>query len=384
MNNPVEKRNGVLRAIALFIAAFAIPIFLYWILYLRFYTSTNDAYVEGNAVILMAPINGIVVGIYADDNNYVKEGEVIIKLDQTNYQLAYNAAIIQLALASRDVKQLWENVRQRKADLALKKAELLKTQQDLASRQSLIGSQAVSTEDFQHAQANQSIAQAAVHVAEDQLQAAIASLGSTVLEAHPSIDKAKVALKEAYTNLYRCNILAPVSGYVAQRRVQVGEFVDTTKALLSIIQLDDVWVTANFKETQLGEVRIGQPATIESDFYGSRVIFDGIVQGIGAGTGSQFSLIPPQNATGNWIKIVQRIPVRILLSKEQVKKHPLLLGLSMYVSVSVKDQSGLRLALQPPPTLQYKTSVFEVPLDSIDSIIEEIVNLNLYGNKNGP
>ncbi len=361
-----KKRNGILKTIFFVIIVFAIPLFLYWFLYIRFHTSTKDAYVEGNVVMLMAPIQGIIVAINFDDNDFVKEGEVILKLDPTIYQLAYDTAMVELALSVREVKQLEENIKQRKAELSLRQAELLKAKQDMDNKQSSGNTQIIL-----------SVAQASVLVAEDRLHGALAALGSSALEAHPTIEKAKVTLKEAYTNLYRCHIFAPTSGYIAQRTIQVGEFVTTSSVLLSIIPLNEVWVTANFKETQLENVRIGQKATMQSDFYGSGVIFNGIVQGIGAGTGSQFALIPPQNASGNWIKIVQRIPVRLTFDDEEVRKHPLLLGLSMNVSVNIEDQSGSRLAMQPPPGVKYQTSVFQVPMEPINVIIMKIIAQNL-------
>lgn len=373
-----KKRNRILLKITLGLLLAALATIIYWYLFIRLHESTDDAYIGGNAVNLMSAQNGTVTAVYADNTDFVKEGQVLLELDPTLYQLIFDKAQVELALATRQVKQLFEAVKQRKADVALKEADLKRAQQDFNSRNALRNTQAISIEDFNHAQANLNVAQASLNLTKHELNSAIAALGMMPIETHPRIENAKIALKEAYVNLKRCKILAPVSGYIAQRRIQVGEWITPTRALLSIIPLEQIWVDANFKETELSDIRIGQPATIESDMYGSSLLFHGKVAGITAGTGSVFSLIPPQNATGNWIKIVQRVPVRIALNPNEVKKNPLVLGLSAYVIIDTSNQAGERLATRSVDEPKLTTSVYQVPMEPVEALIQSIIQSNLF------
>lgn len=372
-----KKRNRVIFQILFVLLLIGLLAFLYWFFILQFEESTDDAYVDGNAVVLMAPQEGIVTTIYADNTQYVQQGQLLIELDTTNYQLNFDKARVDLALAARQVRQLWEDVQQRKADISLRGAEVRRAKQDFDNRAALQNTQAISKEDLTHAESDLAVAQANLNVAEHQLDAAMASLGPPPYEQQPLILNAKIAMRNAYVQLSRCKILAPASGVVAQRTVQVGEFITSTRALLSIIPTEQLWVNANFKETQLSQIRIGQPVKMTSDIYGSQAIYRGKVEGIVAGTGSVFSLIPPQNATGNWIKIVQRVPVRITLDPEQLTSHPLFLGLSNYVTVDISDVTGLQLAEKPLFTPRFETPVFNVNMDVVDQQIQEIIEENL-------
>lgn len=373
----LRQRRLALVKIGLALLLVAVGAFIYWFLFIRFHESTKDSYVNGNAVTVMSPISGNVVTIYADNTDYVKQGQLLIKLDPTNYQLAFDKAQVDLALAARQVKQLKEDVKQREADLLLREADLVRARQDYERRYGLRHTQAISQEDLNHAFADLEVAQAAVNVAQHQLEAAIVSLGNTPLEHHPTIENAKIILRTAYVNLVRCSILSPATGFVAQRQIQVGESITPQRALMSIIPLNQIWVDANFKETQLSDIRIDQPTTLTSDIYGSGVVYHGRVQGIVAGTGTIFSLLPAQNATGNWIKIVQRVPVRILLDPEEIKEHPLFLGLSMETTVNTSDTSSPRLAPFPLYAPLLATNVLEVNMEPIEELIQNIVITNL-------
>jgi membrane fusion protein (multidrug efflux system) len=372
-----KKRNKVLLKIALVLLLLALLAFIYWSFFIRFHESTDDAYVNGNIVNVMSPQQGTVTTIYTDNTDFVQQGQLLLELDPTLYQLTFEQAQVELALAVREVQQLYETVQQRKADLSLKEADLKRAQEDFDSRNSLRDTQAISVEDLNHAQANLNIAKATTNLSQHELNGAIAAIGTTNLEEHPSIQNKVIALKQAYVNLKRCKILAPATGFVSQRKVQIGEWVSTTRALLSIIPLEQIWVDANFKETELSDIRIDQPVTIESDMYGSSVLYHGKILGILAGTGSVFSLIPPQNATGNWIKIVQRVPVRIALDPEELKQNPLVLGLSAYVVVDTKNQSGERLASKPIYAPIFTTSVYDVPMEPVQELIQTIIQSNL-------
>lgn len=372
-----KRRNHVVIKIILIFLLIGGLWFSYWYFYSRFYASTDDAYVNGNSVTLMSAVPGITVALYADNTNYIEQNQLLVELDTTTYQLAFNRAQVELASKTRQVRQLWEDVKENQANVALKKVELQRTLEDYESRYELKNTEAISREDLNHARANYEVAQASVNLEEHKLDAAISTLGTTLLDDHPLIQGAVVALKEAYVNLMRCEILSPVAGMVAQRNVQVGEWITQTRALMSIIPLDQIWIDANFKETQVGDIRIGQPVTITSDIYGSKIVYHGKVQGIVAGTGSVFSLIPPQNATGNWIKIVQRVPVRIILEPEEIKAHPLFLGLSTYVTVDISDTSGPQLADRPIYSAQLTTNVFTIDMQPVNELIQEIIKNNL-------
>lgn len=351
--------------------------FLYWFFFVRLYISTDDAYVQGNLVNLVSSEEGICVAIYTDNTQYVTKGQLLVELDDHLYQLAFDKSKVNLALATRQVRQLAEEVNQREADVLLKEALLEKAKGDFENRRILKDTLAISKEDFLHVIAELKEAEASLQLAMHQLESAKVSLGGTHLWQHPLIEDAKIALKNAYISLYRCKILAPVSGFIAQRAIQVGESVNTTRPLMSIIPLEQIWIDANFKETQLERLRIGQPVTIESDLYGSDIIYQGKLEGIVAGTGSIFSLLPPQNATGNWIKIVQRVPVRIRFDEEDLKKYPLFLGLSTNVVVNTANIQGERLAQHPVLQPQFVTQVFDVPMAEIDMLIEQIITENL-------
>ncbi len=197
------------------------------------------------------------------------------------------------------------------------------------------------------------------------------------LEEHPEVQRAAARVREAYLAWARTRILAPVDGDIAKRAVQVGQRVQPGSNLLSVVPLEHVWVDANFKEVQLGDMRIGQPVTMHADMYGDTVEYHGQVVGFGAGTGSAFALLPAQNATGNWIKIVQRVPVRIELDSEQTKAHPLRVGLSMQVQVEVRDTGGPRLReVAASDAERSRTHIFEDMTKAADLRIADIIARN--------
>ncbi|MEI8125583.1 MAG: efflux RND transporter periplasmic adaptor subunit, partial [Parachlamydiaceae bacterium] len=276
----------------------------------------------------------------------------------------------------REVRDQAEAVKQHSANVALKEALLARAEFDFHNRKFLVESEAVSQEDFYHSKTDYSAAQASLDLSIHQLEAAKITLGDTDLENHPLIERAKSELREAFLGLKRCSIFSPASGYIAKRSVQVGQSIQPTTPLLSVIPLNDIWVDANYKETQLRNIRIGQSVEIFADMYGNDVTFHGTVGGIQGGSGSVFSLLPPQNATGNWIKIVQRVPVRIYLDPKEIKEHPLFLGLSVYTKVDVGDTNGPMLGTRTVSKPLMKTDVFDVSFAEIDAVINEIVRSN--------
>ncbi len=371
-----HKRRRVIRAMIFLLIVGGVVSALIWLFFYRGWTSTDDAYVGGNIVVISSRQDGCVIAYYADNASYVEEGEALVQLDPTDYLTAFEQKMAALALAARDVRGLYEDVRQKMANVQLERTKMERALLDVTARSNLVGYEAIPQEDFMHSEADFKTAQASYEVAQHQLDYAESSLGSTRLDQHPKIINAKSDLITAYLQLQRCTIKAPTTGYVANRNVQVGQSVHAGTSMLEIIPLNHVWVDANFKETQLENIRIGQKVNLTTDVYGKDVVFHGVVGGIIPGTGSTFSLLPAQNATGNWIKIVQRVPVRIYLNPEELKKYPLVLGLTVTTSIRSTDTSGLRLA-DKPVKHQVQTAIYDVNLEPIEKIIEQIVKENL-------
>jgi membrane fusion protein, multidrug efflux system len=349
---------------------------LYWANVLRYQQSTDDAYVNGNVVQITPQIYGTVVSIGADDTQFVKAGQPLVRLDQADAKVALDQAEAQLAKTVREVRNMFATSGQLRAIVALRENDLALAQKDLARRERLGNSGAISNEELQHARDAVRGAEAAVLSAQQQLAGNQARVDGTTLENHPDVRSVSAAVRNAYLNYSRTVLPAPVSGFVARRAVQLGQRVSPGAALMSVVPLDEVWVDANFKEPQLANMRVGQPVTLSSDLYGGSFRYHGKVAGFGAGTGSAFALLPAQNATGNWIKIVQRVPVRIALDEHEMAEHPLQIGLSMKVEVSVRDQGGQRLPEVARNAPAYATDVFHSIDDQADARVREIIAAN--------
>lgn len=378
INKPLlpTKRNSLLIKLTIGIIFIGMAWFLYWMLYLKYYEYTDDAYASGNMININPSISGSVIDFYVDDTDFVVEGQLLVRLDPTLLEITYQKELSTLASVVLDVKQLYDHIEVAKAIRQSKRIARDKAKYDFENRSRLIGAKAVSNEDFTHARDNLQIAEAELKQAEAQLNEVIDAVGNTPLKEHPLINKQKEIVRTAYYNLEHCSIYAPASGYVAQRVVEVGQWVTAMSNLMAIIPTDHVWVEANFKETQLTYMRIGQPADIWFDFYGSHVKFTGKVVGIASGTGSIFSIIPPQNATGNWIKIVQRLPVRIGIDAQQMRKYPIRLGISAEVNVDISDQNLPMLASKAPQKSIAKTSIYNINFNKADELIDQIIKEN--------
>ena len=325
------------------------------------YESTDNAYVQGHVIQITPQIGGTVMAILADDTDFVKAGQALVQLDPADARVALDQAEAALAQAVRQARTLYANNGSLAAQITLRGADVVKAQSDIARaaddlnrRQALSGNGAVSKEELNHAQSQLANAKSALAAAQAGVLAAREQLGSnqaltdgTSIEQHPSVLLAAAKVREAFLATQRAALTAPVDGYVAKRTVQLGQRVAAGTPLMSIIPLKNVWVDANFKEVQLRHIRIGQPARLVADLYGKKVEYHGTVTGLGAGTGAAFSLLPAQNATGNWIKVVQRVPVRIALDAAQLADKPLRVGLSMEAEVDVSKQDGKTLADAP-------------------------------------
>src|SRR2546426_3987077 len=350
----------------------------YWALALRFFQSTDDAYVNGNIVQITPQISGTVVAIGADDTQFVKAGQMLVQLDQADAKVALDQAEAQLAKTVREVRSLFATTAQLQAIAAMRQSDLAKSNEDLSRRERLASSGAVSGEERQHARDAANSARAALLAAQQELEANRARVDRTTVDNHPDVRNAAARVRDAYLTYSRTALPAPVSGFVAKRAIQLGQRVAPGAPLMAIVPLDQVWVDANFKEPQLAGMRVGQPVKLTADLYGGKVVYHGKVAGFGAGTGSAFALLPAQNATGNWIKIVQRVPVRIALDAPELAAHPLQIGLSMQVEVDTHERSGERLPLvQSAPT--YATDVFH----SQDQLANERLRAIIAANEPG-
>ncbi|WP_290902417.1 efflux RND transporter periplasmic adaptor subunit [Aquabacterium sp.] len=363
----------------------------YYALVANHFEHTDNAYVQANVVQITPQVAGTVVAIAADDTDKVKAGQVLVKLDQADARVALDQAQAQLAQTVREVRTLFANngsleaqIRLRQADVTRTQTEVARAQDDVSRRAPLLASGAVGKEEYNHATAQLAAARSAQAGAESALSAAREQLMSnqsltdgTTVDQHPNVARAAARVRETYLALQRAALPAPVDGYVAKRSVQVGQRVQAGSPVMALVTLDQPWVDANFKESQLQRIRIGQPATLTADVYGQKVTYHGKVVGLGAGTGAAFSLLPAQNATGNWIKVVQRVPVRLSLDEAEVKAHPLRVGLSMEVEVDVAQQDGPVLAQNPREHAVAQTAVFDALQKDADALVRRIIDANL-------
>jgi membrane fusion protein (multidrug efflux system) len=355
------------------------------------YESTDNAYVQGNVIQITPQIGGTVMAIMADDTDLVKAGQPLVQLDPSDAKVAFEQSEAALAQAVRQARTLFVNnsslaaqVTLRQADIVRAQSDLERAQDDLKRRQALAGNGAVSKEELNHsetavaaAKSSLAAAQASLLAAREQLSSNQSLTDNTTVQEHPSVLAAAAKVREAYLATQRVAMPAPVDGYVARRTVQLGQRVTAGTPMMSIVPLNQVWVDANFKEVQLRNIRIDQPVKLTADLYGKKVEYDGRVAGLGVGTGAAFALLPAQNATGNWIKVVQRVPVRIALDPAQLKTNPLRVGLSMDAEVDIRDQGGKSLAEVPRASAAIETKVYSQLDQGAEAEVQRIIAANL-------
>jgi len=354
---------------------------------------TDDAYVSGNLVQITPQVGGTVTSIDADDTQFVQAGQVLVKLDSTDTRVVLEQAVAQLAQAVRAVRVtyaqtsvLQSQVVVRQTDVTTAQASLALAEDTLHRRQELDGTGAVGDEELRHAQIEVQTAKSMLETAQAGVKAALAQVvaneaqtAGSLLAQNPNVRLAASRVREAYLAYERTKIPTPVTGVVARRTVQLGQHVSLGAPLMSVVPLSEVWVDANFKETQLRELRIGQPANVTADIYGDKVNFVGKVVGISAGSGAAYALLPAQNATGNWIKVVQRVPVRIALDPAQLAKYPLRVGLSTKVTVNITDHSVPMMVVKPPIRSAMQTDVYVANWDKADALVTRIIAANTGG-----
>jgi len=404
------KRGRTLLLLSLLFSAVAAGAGGYWFIHGRWYVTTDNAYVGGNVVQITPQVAGTVVSVSADDTDLVEQGQALVRLDPTDAEVQLQLAQANLADAVRSVRGLYANdsqsralIAQRAADLDRARAEVermdaevRRAQEEHARREALFRRKYISDETLQAARTalDAAIAQrdgvraaveqarAAIRQAREQRSGTEVLVDNTSVETHPRVAAAAAKVKEAYLGLARATIVAPVRGFVAKRSVQVGARIAPGAALMAVIPLGgQLWVDANFKENELENVRIGQPVELTADLYGGDVKYTGRVVGLAPGTGGAFALLPAQNATGNWIKIVQRVPTRIALDLEAAARHPLRVGLSMRVKVDTRRRDGAVLATEPSGRERYATPVFDAQAGEADALIARIIEANRRGAK---
>jgi len=389
-----SRRKPALLAVTALTLAVGLGYGAWWALTQRQSESTDNAYVQAPVVQITPQVGGTVVAVLADDTDLVKSGQPLVRLDATDARLALARAEAQLAQVVREVRTLYANNATLAAQVALRQAEVTRAQSELARatddvqrRQPLLASGAVGGEEMKHVEATLanargvlSGARSALAAAEEQLASNRALTDGIRIEQHPQVERAASAVREASLALQRTELPAPLAGQVARRSVQVGQRVAAGSPLMTVVPLEQVWVEANFKEGQLPRMRIGQPVALKADLYGAQVEYHGHVAGLGAGTGSAFALLPAQNATGNWIKIVQRVPVRIELDAAELAAHPLRVGLSMEARVDVSKQDGTPLT-EPPASHASQTQVFDAQEAAADERVRTIIASNLGGKR---
>jgi membrane fusion protein (multidrug efflux system) len=373
--------NGQRRKILSLIAAVFIVIGLLWALYWVLVVSkrerTDDAYVNGNKVVISAQVPGTVVAVLTDDTQLVRAGQVLVRLDPLDASISLARSASALAQTVRQVRQEKSTADQYDALVATRKIELARSQTDLAKREPLLADNAIAPEEVRHAHESVELAQAALTQALRQARASHALVDGTEVQNNPAVLQAKSAFRDAWIAAQRNAVVAPVTGYIAERSVQLGQHIQAGQALMTVIPLNALWVDANFKEVQLRNLRIGQPTEVRSDLYGGTFIFHGHVTGMAAGTGAAFALLPAQNASGNWIKVVQRVPVRIQIDDQDLVKSPLRVGLSATVTVDTTNRDGPVLAGEAVGKSVGDTQVYTQDLEKANAEADAVVSRNL-------
>ena len=371
-----RRRRWIVGLLAALIVV-ALLVLAWWLLYARFYESTDDAYVAGDLVNVMSQVNGTVVSIGADETDLVDAGQELVRLDATDARIALQDAEQQLARTVRQTRTVFATRDQLQAVVDQRRADLARAQADLDRRRNLASSGAVSGEELGHAQDALDAARDALVAAQKNLAASRALVGRTGVADNPDVRAAATQVERAWLALVRTSVRAPITGYVARRTVQLGERIAPGAPLMALVPLERLWLEANFREVQLRRMRIGQPVTVVADLYGGRITYHGRVAGLGLGTGSAFALLPAQNATGNWIKVVQRVPVRIALDPRELAAHPLRVGLSTVVRVDLRDTSGAELAQTARREPVLETRAYDIDMSEIRARIEQIINDNI-------
>lgn len=373
--SPSRARRLVLLTLVLLLAAVGGA--GYWWSRARHWVSTDDAFVAGNVIALSAQTGGTVIEVLTENTRLVEAGDVLVRLNGARAAIAFEEAKAALGETVRRIAASFSDVEKFRQQIQARKASLQRVQHDLRRFRAGYVEDAVSQQQVQNAEDQVTELEALIRQGEAELKSAEATTAGTTVRDHPSVRRAAAALKRHYLDFVRRNIVAPVRGYVARRKVQVGEQVRPGAPLLAIVPLDQLWVDANFRETELARIRPGQPANITVDLYGGAVTYHGLVEGLQPGTGSVFALLPPENASGNFIHIVERVPVRIRLSPDELKAYPLRPGLSTVTRIDVRPGGRpLDESLAAPDAPSYRTAVYRDELAAAAALVRDIIAAN--------
>jgi membrane fusion protein (multidrug efflux system) len=375
--NTAEVGNGkrsrnLLIATAVFLIA-GVAGFIYWTQIAAKRERTDDAYVAGDQVVVSSRIAGTVIGVQGKDMERVSAGQALVRLDTVDAETQLQKAASALAQSVRQFRQQHEQAGQFDAAIAVQKLDLMRTRDDLARREPLLTQQAIAAEELSHARNAVALAEASLTQTERQARSLHTLIDGTSVRTSPAVLQAKAAYVEAWLNRQRNAVVAPITGHITQHMVKLGQRIQPGQTLLTLVSLNDLWVDANFKEVQLRNMRIGQPVTVVSDLYGGEVVYHGVVAGIGIGTGAAFSLLPAQNASGNWIKVIQRVPVRIALDPKEIAAQPLRIGLSTTVTVDTHDRSGVMLSSAAQAPSSAATNVYATDMVQVEAEAERII-----------
>lgn len=376
-----KRKRALLTLVTVFFCV-ALLYAVYWFFVARWQETTDDAYVAGHVVQITPQVGGTVKAVFVQDADEVKAGDLLVELDDADSRVALDQAEAALARAVREVRVM--NVRNEalRAEVAIRQSEVDRLMADLSRRETIAQRGFVSREDYTHLQDALRMARSALIAAREQLTANRAMTDGADIANHPAVLGAAAQMEAAWLAWSRTHITAPVSGQVAKRNVQLGQHVEAGTPLMAVIPLERLWVEANFKEVQLGKMRVGQSVTLSADLYGSRVLYRGHIEGLAAGTGSAFALLPAQNATGNWIKVVQRVPVRVELDPADLTKYPLRIGLSMQATVDLRNEGGIPIRENAGPPETTGLALSSDALTKARARIAEIIQQNSASGTN--
>ncbi|MEN3112862.1 HlyD family efflux transporter periplasmic adaptor subunit [Uliginosibacterium paludis] len=371
-----RKRKALLAVMATVFVLAGLAWAAWWLVHGRWFQETDDAYVNGHVMQITPQVGGTVLSVRVEDTDSVKAGDLLVEIDRADARVAMEQAEAALAQAVREMRGVFAGNNTLAAQVRARQTEVDRLRQDLVRRQAIADTGALAMEELYHTRDALKTAEATLSAAQEQLAASKSQTDGIKVEAHPAVQRAAARYEETWLAWQRAQVTAPQGGMVARRNVQVGQRVAAGTPLMTVIPLDQVWVDANFKENQLRHMKVGQPVTLRADVYGSDVEFHGRIAGVGAGTGAAFALLPAQNATGNWIKVVQRVPVRIALDPEEIARHPLRIGLSMVAEVNTRDEEGAKPAPSAvTPVASIKTA--DTDIEQARARVREIIQQNL-------
>lgn len=379
-----DRRNRYLLLVMLVLVVGALMYAGYWWYYSRFRVVSHNAFITGNLIPVDADATGIVTQVLVEESQYVNKGDLLVRLDAHRAQTSLGQSRGELGQVVREIGAVFSTHQQMCQKLIARSARLARVRHDVIRLRQAAPNGSVSEQVVQNAEDQMMALEAEMREAEAELNAIEAKVGGTSRILHPDVEAAKYKFIAAYLEYSRQQIHAPVSGYVSMRKVQVGNRVQPGDPLMTLVPLEHLWVEANLRETEMERVRPGQRAEITVDLYGESHIYHGTVEGLVPGTGSVFALLPPDNAAGNFIHIVERVPVRIALQKDEILKNPIRPGLSTMTSIDVKEsEQPLGASLAAVSSQEYETDIFIDELADAEAKAQKIIMDNLV-QKNAP